>query len=114
MIIFHRLQTKFFRNVDITVLNHIFLSNRLLKNFVFEDCNENEIISIISSLDKTKSSGPNTIPTDILFLLKDYFSIPLMHIFNLSFHIGQHPDLFKRKVLVCWSAIIDQFLFYPI
>ena len=72
-----------------------FLSNRLLENFVFEDCNENEIISIISSLDKAKSSGPNSIPTDILFLLKDNISIPLMHIFNLSFHIGQHPDLFK-------------------
>ena len=77
-----------------------FLSNRLLENFVFEDCNENEIKSIISSLDKTKSSGPNSIPTDILFLLKDFISIPLMHIFNLSFSTGQHPDLFKISKVI--------------
>ena len=72
-----------------------FLSNRLLENFVFEDCSENEIKSIISSLDSSKSSGPNSIPTDILQLLRDIIPSPLKDIFNLSFATGQHPDLFK-------------------
>ena len=72
-----------------------FLSNRLLENFVFEDCNENEIKSIISSLDISKSSGPNSIPTCILHLLKDVICIPLKQIFNLSFSTGQHPDILK-------------------
>ena len=40
-----------------------FLSNRMTENFVFKECDENEIKLIISSLDVAKSSGPNSIPT---------------------------------------------------
>ena len=72
-----------------------FLSNRLLENFVFEDCNENEIKSVISSLEANKSSGPNSIPTCILHILKDHICIPLRNIFNLSFATGCHPDILK-------------------
>ena len=72
-----------------------FLANRLTENFVFKDCNENEINSIISSLNVAKSSGPNSIPTNILHLLKNHICIPLNKIFNLSLHTGQHPDILK-------------------
>ena len=72
-----------------------YLSNRLLENFTFQDCDEEEITSIISSLDINKSSGPNSIPTHILHLLKDHICTPLKHIFNLSFLSGQHPDILK-------------------
>ena len=72
-----------------------FLSNRLLESFVFNDCSENEIESIISSLDQHKSSGPHSIPTHILHLLKNQISIPLNKIFNLSFSTGKHPDILK-------------------
>ena len=72
-----------------------FLSNRLLENFIFENCEENEIKSIISSLDTSKSSGPNSIPTCILQLLKDHICTPLQKIFNLSLSTGQHPDILK-------------------
>ena len=61
-----------------------FLANRLIANFVFEDCDENEIKSIISSLNTFKSSGPNSIPTHILHLLKEKICNPLKNIFNLS------------------------------
>ena len=72
-----------------------FLANRLLENFIFEECDENEIKSIISSFDMNKSAGPNGIPTPILYLLKDQICTPLKEIFNLSFSTGQHPNLFK-------------------
>ena len=54
-----------------------FLSNRLLENFVFAECTENEIETTISSLNLHKSSGPHSIPTDVLHLLKNTFLNPL-------------------------------------
>lgn len=72
-----------------------FLANRLTENFIFEDTDEKEISSIISSLHVSKSSGPNSIPTFILHLLKDHICLPLAHIFNLSLRTGCHPDILK-------------------
>ena len=72
-----------------------FLANRLTEDFVFSECNENEVKSLISSLNIGKSSGPNSIPTRILHLLKDYICTPLTKIFNLSLITGQHPDILK-------------------
>ena len=45
-------------------------------------------VSIISSLSDNKSSGPNSIPSKILKLLKKDISIQLADIFNLSFSSG--------------------------
>ena len=72
-----------------------FLSNRMTENFVFKECDDNEIKSIISSLNVAKSSGPNSIPTHILLILKDFICTPLNKIFNLSLLTGQHPDVLK-------------------
>ena len=62
---------------------------------MFDDSTENEIETIISSLDQNKSSGPHSIPTNILHLLKNKICIPLNKIFNLSFATGKHPDVLK-------------------
>jgi hypothetical protein len=72
-----------------------FLTNRLIGNFVFEEISENEIKLIISSLNPKKSSGPNSIPTHILHLLKEDICTPLMQIFNISLETGKHPDILK-------------------
>ena len=72
-----------------------FLANRLLHNFVFDECDENEIKIIISALDANKSAGPHSIPTHILQLLNDKICIPLKDIFNLSLSTGQHPNILK-------------------
>ena len=72
-----------------------FLANRLVENFVFEECNENEVKSIISTINVSKSSGPNSIPTHILHLLKEEICKPLNKIFNLSFSTGQYPNILK-------------------
>ena len=67
----------------------------MTENFVFKECDDNEIKSIISSLNVAKSSGPNSIPTHILLILKDFICTPLNKIFNLSLLTGQHPDVLK-------------------
>ena len=72
-----------------------FLANRLTESFIFQDCTENEIKTIISSFSVSTSSGPNSIPTKILLLLKDHICQPLHKIFNLSLRVGQHPDILK-------------------
>ena len=53
--------------------------------------NSEEVISIISSVSDNKSSGPNSIPTRILKLLKKDISTHLVDIFNLSFSSGIYP-----------------------
>ena len=50
------------------------------------DCEE--IISTISSLSDNKSSGPNSIPTRILKLLRKDVSTQVVDIFNPSFSSG--------------------------
>ena len=77
-----------------------FLANRLVENFVFEECNENEVKSIISILNVSKSSGPNSIPTHILHLLKEEICKPLNKIFNLSFSTGQYPNILKISKII--------------
>ena len=72
-----------------------FMANRLVENFIFEECNEDEIKSIISSLNVLKSYGPNSVPTHILQLLKEEICNPLNKIFNLSFSTGKHPSILK-------------------
>ena len=58
-------------------------------------CDEDEIKSIISSIDMCKSYGPSSIPTEFLRLLKDEISGPLSILFNLSFTTGTFPDSLK-------------------
>ena len=58
-------------------------------------CDDEEIKTIISSIGLGKSYGPNSIPTEILHLLKDEITKPLSMIFNLSFSTGTFPDMLK-------------------
>ena len=72
-----------------------FLANRITENFIFAECDEIEISTIISTLSLSESSGPNGIPTHILQLLKNDISVILAKIYNLSLSSGVHPDLLK-------------------
>ena len=58
-------------------------------------CDENEIALIIKLLNPNKASGPSSIDTKVLLLLKDKISNPLSKLFNLSFSTGVHPNMFK-------------------
>ena len=55
---------------------------------------------MISSLDSNKSTGPNSLPTKILKLLKNYISTQLFNIFNISFSTGFFPSMLKIAKVV--------------
>ena len=57
--------------------------------------NSIEVSTLISSLQCKKSTGPNSIPTDILQLLNNEISTPISNIVNLSFSSGSFPDILE-------------------
>ena len=80
-----------------------------------------EVNLIISSLNSNKSTGPNSLPTKILKLLKNEISTHLADIFNLPFSSGVFPSILKlpklyqytKKNQSCFAQIIGQSLYYP-
>ena len=72
-----------------------YLKNPLRESFALYECDATEIELLIGALNPRKAYGPNSIPADILHLLKKDISQPLAIIFNLSLSTGVHPDLFK-------------------
>ena len=77
-----------------------FLGNPVPNSMALYPCDEIEVISIIKQFSSKKSSGPNSIPTDILQLLNYDISKPLTQIFNLSFKTGKHPDMLKTAKVI--------------
>ena len=62
-----------------------FLTNPLEESFVIYQCDHKEVETIINSLNPKKAIGPNSIPTDILLMLKKEISHPLSQIFNFIY-----------------------------
>ena len=81
------------RGIDFTD----YLKNPTESTFHFESADSQEILLIIDSLDSNKASGPNSIPTDVLKLIKNNICYPLKEIINLSFATGIYPT--KLKVI---------------
>ena len=79
--------------------NLIFLKNRSNISFFVRPADKTETENVISSLDSNKSVGPNSIPTKILKLLKNYISSQLYEIFNISFSAGVFPSIPKSANL---------------
>ena len=71
-----------------------------LKSFFITPRDSEEVISIISFLSDNKSSGPNSIRTRILKLLKKDISTHLADIFNPSFSSGIYPTPVKTVILI--------------
>ena len=59
-----------------------------------------ETANVISSLNSNNTSGPNSIPYRILFLLKNEILKQLADLFNLSFMTGVFPSVFKTAKVV--------------
>ena len=72
-----------------------YLKEPLNQRFLFESADTTEIILIINSFDNNKSTGPHSIPTDILKIIKSNICYPLKEIINLSFATGIYPIKLK-------------------
>ena len=77
-----------------------YLSNESDSTIFLQPTNKEEIANIISSLNSSKASGPNSIPYRILFLLKNDISKQLADLFNLSFLTGVFPSVLKTAKVV--------------
>ena len=74
-------------------------------------------MNITSSLDSNKSTGPNSIPTNILKLLKNDISTQFSDIFNVSFSTGVFTSILKiAKVIPIHKkqSKLDYFNYRPI
>ena len=77
-----------------------YLSDRVATNFVMHSADTEEILRIILSLNNSKSTGPNSIPTEILKLLGPSICVPLKEIINISFATGIYPEKLKIAEIV--------------
>ena len=86
-----KLQQNIFFNENFTK----YLNAPLDHNFLFRSVDDTNIILIIDSLQNNKATGPHSIPTVILKLIKQNISFPLKEIINMSFATGIYPDKLK-------------------
>ena len=76
------------------ILPENFLKNRNQFNFIIAHIANEEVLEIIKSLNN-KSSGPSSIPLDLLQIVADLIVFPLCHIINMSFSKGIFPEKLK-------------------
>ena len=79
---------------------HKHFSDESDSTIFLQPTDKEEIANIISSLNSSKASGPNSIPYRILFLLKNDISKQLADLFNLSFLTGVFLSVFKTAKVV--------------
>jgi len=78
-------------------------SSTSIKLLTISPTNETEIINIVKSLSENKSPGHDEVYVPAPSVLKSIIVsivIPLVHIFNLSFHHGQFPTSLKLAKVV--------------
>ena len=76
------------------------MSSKINDSLILTSTNKEKIYKIISSLNTTKSCGPNSIPTKVLHLIQDQISNHLATICNLSFSTGVFPTILKTAKVV--------------
>ena len=77
-----------------------FLSTKNNDSFIITATNKEEICKVISSLNISKSCGPNSIPTKILHLVQDQIPTHLATICNFSFSTGTFPTILKTVKVI--------------
>ena len=68
--------------------------------FSFSRTDSTEVYNLIRNLKARKTSGPNSIPTNVLKSLNAEISIILSNLFNLSFSTGIFPDVLKNSSVI--------------
>ena len=77
-----------------------YLKNPSQNSLVLDPVSEDEIIINICNLKQNKASGPYSIPTNILHIIRHNISNPLSKIINMSFSTGVHPTNLKTSKTV--------------
>ena len=77
-----------------------FLHNKSEYSLFINPTTKYEIIDIITGNINNKASGPNSIPNNILLLVRDYIADPLADIFNLSVSTGIYIDKLKMSKII--------------
>ena len=77
-----------------------FLNNQCNNSIFIQPTDSKEISNIISTLNMSKSSGPNSMPYKILNLLKKDISKQLADLFNLTLSSGVFPSFLKIAKVV--------------
>ena len=72
-----------------------YLDKPLPNSILITEVDDVEVSNIISELNCNKATGPFSIPTKILILLKQDVAEPLSKIINISLQTGVHPDKLK-------------------
>ena len=70
-----------------------YLQGSVLNSFFLKPASEEEVISVINEMKTNKSTGPNSIPTQILKISNQIIYKPLTYLINLYFSEGILPDL---------------------
>jgi hypothetical protein len=78
----------------------IWLKNRNPRSFFISPTTPFEVSQIIQSLQKSKATGPNSIPHNILITVLDEISRILSDIINLSFTTGVFPSKLKQAKVI--------------
>ena len=76
-----------------------YLRNKNQENFIIAHTSSEEILEIINQLE-SKSTGPQSIPVDLLKLIPDLILVPLCKIINNSFLSGVFPDALKISKVI--------------
>ncbi len=73
-----------------------FLGESNNKTIFLKAVDKDEVLSMISKLNSSKSCGPNSIPYNILKTHSESLSIPLTELLNMSLSQGSFPSLLKN------------------
>ena len=76
-----------------------YLKNRIQHDFIISNISTDEVMDIINQLE-SKSTGPNSIPVNLLKLIPDLILAPLCKIISNSFITGIFPDALKNSKII--------------
>ena len=77
-----------------------YLKNPNANSFMLKPTSPIEIEDIISNIDTSKGTGPNSVPQQIIKEIKKSIAIPLSNMFNMSFSKGQCPNFLKISSVI--------------
>ena len=77
-----------------------YLKNPNSLSYMIKPTSPREIEDIISKFDTSKSTGPNSIPQQVIQSIKKSIAIPLSNMFNMSFLEGKCPSMLKISSII--------------